>query len=68
MSNNEIYYMIVHTRGGLDFAEMQWFDEDDYSLASKTKFDNEQDAINYGRALAENNGLTWHGELGILDA
>ena len=68
MSDNEIYYMIVHTRGGLDCAEMQWFDEDDYNLASKRKFYDEQEAINYGQLMARNNGLTWFGELGILDA
>lgn len=69
MSDNEIYYMIVHTRtGGLDYAEMQWFDEDDYNLASKKKFYDEQEAIDYGRVMAYRNGLTWNGELGILDA
>ena len=68
--NNEVYYKIIHTKYGLDYAEMQWFDEFDYTLASNKSFEFENEAIEYGKFLASLNGISWAGsdtQKGILD-
>lgn len=57
-SDNDVYYKIVWTRNqALTVAEMQWFDEYDYNLASNQKFSNEREAILAAQKLAFENDV-----------
>lgn len=44
-NDNRVFYLIVWTRERkLIVAEAQWFDKDDYLLASKEEYDDEDSA------------------------
>ena len=67
---DDIYYMIVYPRGNktsLSVATVQWFDENDYALASHKKFIDEKEAIHYCSYLAAKNGLAFECQYKILD-
>lgn len=68
-SLNEVYYILVECRdGGLDVACVQDVDMYDYdNVVSQYGFNDENQAIAYGRKLAEKHGKKWNGESGILD-
>lgn len=68
-SLNEVYYIIIETRdAGLDVACVQDFDMYDYSnVVSRYGFNDEIEAISYGRKLAAQNKKMWSGQTGLLD-
>lgn len=67
-SLDEVFYIIVECNDGLHVACAQGFDMYDYTnIVSRMGFNNEQDAIKYGRELAKKNGKNFAGGSGLLD-
>ncbi len=62
-NENSWYYIIIYpcgNRSKLDLAQICYgmeYEESDYAIASRRKFDNEKDAAEYCKELAIENGL-----------
>lgn len=62
MTDNSVYYKVVWTNtSSLTVAEMQWFDEIDYTMASNKQFDTKAEAIGYGASMAQLHNIKWDG-------
>jgi hypothetical protein len=60
----EVFYLVVYPNGDdsrVSVATVQYFDVRDYDLASKFKFSLYQNAVNYGRRIAQAAGLKFDG-------
>lgn len=58
--DSDVYYMIVYPcgdRSRLTVATVQWFDENDYDLASHQKFADEAGAVEYARELSAKHSI-----------
>ena len=63
-------YIIVFPRGDktrLCVAYTQTYEYCDYDRASRKEFDDEEEAVAYGKQLAREHGLVYEGSDGFLD-
>ena len=63
-------YMVIFPRGNrryLDVAYVRWYQEDEWALASRRRFETEEEALEYAHELSDEHGIPMLNDQRTLD-
>ncbi len=63
-------YMVIYPRGNrklLDTAYVRFYEEADWDLASKRRFETEEEAETYAKELSDRHGIPFRASTAYLD-